>query len=190
MSEVTQLLSQLELGHSEAAEKLLPLIYDELRRLAAQRLAQEQPGQTIQPTALVHEVYLRLVGAEPQQLWESRGHFFAAAARAMRRILVENARRRKSLKRGGGLYCVHAELDAIEGATDDADLLALNEALIKLAAKDPRKAKLVELRFFSGLTMEQAASALGVSISTAQRDWTYARAWLHREIASEGRSTD
>jgi len=185
MNEVTQILSQIELGDSAAAEQLLPLVYDELRQLAARRLANEQPGQTIQPTALVHEVYLRLVGAEQQQHWDSRGHFFAAAAQAMRRILVENARRKKSLKRGGGLQRVEVELEAIEGGSDSVELLALDEALTKLAAKDPRKAKLVELRFFSGLTMEQAASALGVSISTAQRDWTFARAWLHREIADE-----
>lgn len=183
MNDVTRILNAIDRGDAGAADKLLPLVYDELRRLAARRLAHEQPGQTIQPTALVHEVYLRLVGAEEQQHWESRGHFFAAAAQAMRRILVENARRKKSLKRGGGLQRVEVELEAIESGNDAGDLLALDEALTKLAAKDPRKAKLVELRFFSGLTMEQAASALGVSISTAQRDWIYARAWLHRELA-------
>jgi RNA polymerase sigma factor (TIGR02999 family) len=184
-TDVTRILCAIELGNPRAAAELLPLVYDELRKLAAARLAREQPGQTIQATALVHEAYLRLVGAEHQQRWESQGHFFAAAAQAMRRILVENARRRNSLKRGGGRPCVDVELDAIEASADDLDLLALDQALSKLGTKDPRKAKLVELRFFSGLTLEQAASALGVSVATAQRDWTYARAWLHREIAAE-----
>jgi len=185
MSDVTRILAAIEQGELRAAEQLLPLVYDELRRLAVHKMAQEQPGQTIQATALVHEAYLRLVGTEPQQHWESQGHFFAAAAQAMRRILVEGARRRASLKRGGGLQRADVELDAIESAADDVDLLALDQALAKLGAKDPRKAKLVELRYFSGLTLEQAACALGVSTATAQRDWTYARAWLHREIAAD-----
>jgi RNA polymerase sigma factor (TIGR02999 family) len=138
----------------------------------------------------VHDVYLRLVGEEQQQYWESRGHFFAAAAQAMRRLLVENARRKLSLKRGGELGRVDLDCDMIEVAATGVDVLALDEALDKLAAKDPRKAKLVELRYFSGLTMEQAADALGVSVSTAQRDWVYARAWLHRQIAGQGPHND
>lgn len=189
MNDVTRIMKAIQSGDPNAANQLLPLVYDELRRLAAQRLALEKPGQTMQPTALVHEAYLRLVGAEGQRRWDSRGHFFAAAAQAMRRILVENARRRKSLKRGGGRQRLDVELNDCASPELDDDLLALDEALSKLAAKDPRKAKLVELRYFSGLTMEQAAAFLDVSISTAQRDWTYARAWLHRQIASE-RSLD
>lgn len=183
MSNVTRILSQIESGDPSAAEQLLPLVYNELRQLAAARLAQEKPGQTIQPTALVHEAYLRLVDAAQQTQWDSRGHFFAAAAQAMRRILVENARRKNSLKRGGGLQRVEADVATLECVTNQLDLVALDEALFKLAAKDARKAQLVELRFFSGLTMEQAARALGVSLSTAESDWTYARAWLHREMS-------
>jgi RNA polymerase sigma factor (TIGR02999 family) len=165
------------------ARELLPLVYDELRRLAAQRMARESPGQTLQATALVHEAYLRLVGADPDQPWDGRGHFFAAAAEAMRRILVENARRRHRLKRGG--HRGRVDLDAAQPAapeTDD-DLLALDEALEKLAAKDPAKAQLVQLRVFAGLTLAETAEILGLSISTADRYWAYARAWLRVEIA-------
>lgn len=186
MTDVTQILGAIEDGESGASEKLLPLVYDELRRLAAQRLNRDSPEQTIQPTALVHEAYLRLVGAEDGQHWNSRGHFFAAAAQAMRRILVENARRKRSLKRGGELNRADVELESLPADAQNVDLVALDEALGKLAAKDARKARLVELRFFSGLTLEQAADALGVSQATAQRDWIFARAWLHREIAEEG----
>ena len=165
------------------ARELLPLVYDELRRLAAQRMARESPGQTLQATALVHEAYLRLVGGNPDRPWEGRGHFFAAAAEAMRRILVENARRRHRLKRGG--HRGRVDLDAASPAapeTDD-DLLALDEALEKLAAKDPVKAQLVQLRIFAGLTLAEAAEILGLSPATADRYWAYARAWLRVEIA-------
>jgi RNA polymerase sigma factor (TIGR02999 family) len=178
MKDVTQILSAIEQGDPQAAEQLLPLVYDELRKLAAQKLAQEKPGQTLQATALVHEAYLRLVDTEKVQRWESRGHFFAAAAEAMRRILVENARRRSSAKAGGGRKRVDlAEVEpAIEGS--QVDVLGLDEALELLAAEDPRKATLVKLRFFAGLTTEQAAEALGISCSTADNDWAYAKSWL------------
>lgn len=186
MHEVTRILRAIEGGDPGATEQLLPVVYDELRRLATHQLSRERSGQTIQPTALVHEVYLRLVGAEHEQTWESRGHFFAAAARAMRRILIENARRDRSLKRGGGRERIEQDLDAIAEPDSEVDLLALNEALIRFGAKDPRKAQLVELRFFSGLTMQQAADVMGISVASAHRDWAYARAWLHREMAGEG----
>lgn len=187
MSEVTQLLSDIEGGDPVAAEKLLPLVYDELRRLAAQRLAAEPSGQTLQPTALVHEAWLRLLGPDEPMEWDSRGHFFGAAAIAMRRILVENARRRKSLKRGGATR-FDFNLDAIAEPSARDDLVELDEALERLSARDSRKARLVELRYFAGLTTDQAAAALGVSIATAERDWTFARAWLHRELTSDGPS--
>ncbi len=170
-------------GEPRPARELLPLVYDELRRLAAQRLAKEAPGQTLQATALVHEAYLRLVGVDPDRPWDGRGHFFAAAAESMRRILVENARRRHRLKRGGNRARV--DLDAAQPVapeTDD-DLLALDEALEQLAQKDPVKAELVQLRVFAGLTLAQAAEVLGLSTSTADRYWAYARAWLRVEIA-------
>jgi RNA polymerase sigma factor (TIGR02999 family) len=173
------------LAHGEAkpARELLPLVYDELRRLAEQRMARESPGQTLQATALVHEAYLRLVGGDPDKPWDGRGHFFAAAAEAMRRILVESARRRHRLKRGG--HRGRVDLDAAQPAapeTDD-DLLALDEALEKLAARDPVKAQLVQLRVFAGVTLAEAAGILGLSASTADRYWAYARAWLRIEIA-------
>src|SRR5438105_11425683 len=182
MSEVTQILSAIEQGDPHAAEQLLPLVYDELRKLAAQRMAQEAPGQTLQATALVHEAYLRLVDTEKAQRWNSRGHFFAAAAEAMRRILVERARHKRSLKAGGDRQ--RLDLADIEPAVvgPDVDLLALNEALEKLEQQDPRKADLVKLRFFAGLTAEQAAQVLGISSSTAENDWAYARCWLRLEI--------
>jgi RNA polymerase sigma factor (TIGR02999 family) len=178
MKDVTCILSAIEQGDPQAAEQLLPLVYDELRKLAAQKLAQEKPGQTLQATALVHEAYLRLVDTEKVQRWESRGHFFAAAAEAMRRILVENARRKSSAKAGGSRRRV--DLVEIEPAIDgpQVDLLGLDEALEQLAAKDQRKAELVKLRFFAGLTTEQAAKALGISSSTADNDWAYAKSWL------------
>jgi len=184
-SHVTQILNAIERGDGHASERLLPLVYDELRRLASQRLAREQPDQTLQATALVHDAYVRLVDNEHQQKWDSRGHFFSAAAEAMRRILVENARRKRSQKHGGGLHRVDVELGDLQGAQSLDDLVALDEALEKLAAKDERKAKLVQLRFFSGLTTQQAAEVLDVSVATAERDWTFARAWLRREMSGD-----
>jgi RNA polymerase sigma factor (TIGR02999 family) len=173
----TRVLSAIEQGDPQAAAQLLPLVYDELRKLAARRLAQEKPGQTLQATALVHEAYLRLVDTQKAQAWNSRGHFFAAAAEAMRRILVEQARRKQSLKAGGGRRRV--DLADVELAVGPGfDLLALDDALQQLARKDPRKAELVKLRFFAGLTVGQAAQALGIAPSTADEDWAYARSWL------------
>ena len=169
MSDVTRILSAVEHGDPRAAEQLLPLVYDELRKLAAQKLAQERPGQTLQATALVHEAYLRLVDAERAQHWNSRGHFFAAAAEAMRRILIENARRKGRVKHGGGRHRADLNLDALIAPEPEMDLLALDAALDRLAERDPQKARLVELRYFAGLTGEQAAEALGISPSTADR---------------------
>ncbi len=190
MSDVTRILSAIDQGDPHAAQQLLPLVYDELRKLAAQKLAHEKPGQTLQATALVHEAFLRLVpGGEREspehQSWDSRGHFFAAAAEAMRRILVERARQKKNLKAGGGRRRV--ELDEIEPPIEEPaeDLLALHEALDKLEKKDKRKAELVKLRFFAGLTNEQAARVLRISSSTADNDWAYARSWLRLEIQCE-----
>jgi RNA polymerase sigma factor (TIGR02999 family) len=181
MNDVTRVLSAIEHGDPRAADQLLPLVYDELRLLAAQKLTQEKPGQTLQATALVHEAYLRLAGAEAIS-WNSRGHFFAAAAEAMRRILIETARRKKNLKAGGG--CQRVDFSEVEPAIEDPriDLLALDEALGRLEAKDKRKADLVKLRFFAGLTMVQAAQALGISASTADNDWAYAKSWLSLDM--------
>jgi RNA polymerase sigma factor (TIGR02999 family) len=182
MNEVTRILLAVEQGDALAAERLLPLVYEELRRLAAQRLAQEKPGQTLQATALVHEAYLRLIGGDESQQWNSRGHFFAAAAEAMRRILIENARHKQSQKAGGGWHRVDLA-DVEPTATDSSqDLLDLNEALAKLELQDSRKANLVKLRYFAGLTNEQAAAALGISPSTADNDWAYAKSWLRLEM--------
>lgn len=186
MSDVTQILNAIEGGDPKAADELLPLVYEELRLLAAQKMAQEKPGQTLQATALVHEAYLRLVG-DVSQSWESRGHFFAAAAEAMRRILVENARRKKRLKRGGNHHRIDlndAMLFAQSNITLD-ELLALDEALNRLAEWDKTKAELVKLRFFGGFTGEQAAKVLGIARSTAAEHWEYARVWLRLEM-SEG----
>jgi RNA polymerase sigma factor (TIGR02999 family) len=182
MTEVTQLLHALDRGEPHAAAQLLPLVYDELRRLAAERLAHEQPGQTLQATALVHEAYLRLVGTPGGDEWDSRGHFFAAAAEAMRRILVEAARRKRRAKHGGDWTRIR--LEAVQPAAPDPrdDLVALDAALTKLAAEDPQAAKLVELRHFAGLSVVEAAQALGIAPRTADRVWAYARAWLHREL--------
>jgi RNA polymerase sigma factor (TIGR02999 family) len=182
MSEVTRILSAIEQGDLHTAEQLLPLVYDELRKLAAQKMAQEAPGQTLQATALVHEAYLRLVDVEKAQHWNSRGHFFAAAAEAMRRILIEQVRRKDRLKHGAGRRRV--ELDAVELVVEiPADnLLALDEALIRLAQQDAQTARLVKLHCFAGLTIEQSAEALGLSARTAYRNWAFARAWLYREI--------
>jgi RNA polymerase sigma factor (TIGR02999 family) len=188
MNEVTRILLAAEQGDSLAAEQLLPLVYNELRHLAAQRLAQEKPGQTLQATALVHEAYLRLIGGDDSQQWHSRGHFFAAAAEAMRRILVENARHKRSLKAGGGWHRVEFADAEPSAKNPNPDLLDLNEALAKLELNDPRKANLVKLRYFAGLTNEQAAAALGISPSTADNDWAYAKSWLRLEMQrSEGR---
>jgi RNA polymerase sigma factor (TIGR02999 family) len=186
MNDVTRILSAVEQGDAQASEQLLPLVYDELRKLAAQRLAQEKPGQTLQATALVHEAYLRLVDSDTIQRWDSRGHFFAAAAEAMRRILVENARRKGSARAGGGRRRV--DLVEIEPTTEGSrvDLLALDEALERLEAKDRRKAELVKLRFFAGLTNQQAAAALGISTSTADNDWAYAKSWLRVAMLGHG----
>jgi RNA polymerase sigma factor (TIGR02999 family) len=180
MSDVTGILSAIDQGDLHAAEQLLPLVYDELRKLAAQKLAREKPGQTLDATALVHEVYLRLVGGDSPRLYRDRGHFFAAAATAMRRILIDQARRKGSQKRGGGAQ--REELPELVAPQPDAELLALDEALQKLAALDPAKAKLVELRYFAGFSGEQAAEVLGISASTADRYWAYARAWLQAEV--------
>jgi RNA polymerase sigma factor (TIGR02999 family) len=187
MSDVTQILSQIESGNPSAAEQLLPLVYNELRRLAAAKLAQEDPGQTLQATALVHDAYIRLVDVEKAQHWDSRGHFFAAAAEAMRRILVERARSKGRQKRHGDRR--RFDIDAIDvaiNATPDR-LLAVDEALDKLHREDPAIFELVLLRYFAGLNIEQAASALGISAATAYRHWNYARSWLHGElIESDG----
>jgi RNA polymerase sigma factor (TIGR02999 family) len=185
MHDLTRLLTDVEQGDPHAAEQLLPLVYDDLRKLAMQKLAHEAPGQTLQATALVHEAYVRLVDVKKTQHWDSRGHFFAAAAEAMRRILVENLRRKKSKKHGGGGKRV--PLDQIELALPlpDDDLLALDEALTQLAAEWPAVAELVKLRFFAGLTMDEAAAARGISPSTAYRQWNYAQAWLFRAVGNK-----
>ena len=183
MSDVTQILTAIEQGDAKAADKLLPLVYEELRRLAARKMSRESPGQTLQATALVHEAYIRLVGSESQN-WRSRTHFFSAAAEAMRRILVDNARRKKSLKRGEGLQHINIEdADiAIEGPSKD--IVALDEALSELAASDRLKADLIKLRYFVGFTIEQAAEALDISLTTAKRHWRYARAWLYNRMTA------
>jgi RNA polymerase sigma factor (TIGR02999 family) len=182
MSDVTQILSQVEQGDPSAAEQLLPLIYDELRELAAASLAKEKPGQTLQATALVHEAYLRLVDVEKAQHWNSRGHFFSAAAEAMRRILVENARRKRRLKHGGEQKRVDLPDNLV--ASDDRDdlILLVDESLAALAGQNAQAAKLVKLRFFAGLTLPEAASVLSLSPRTADRLWAYAKAWLHQEL--------
>jgi len=189
MKEVTRILSGIERGDPRAAEQLLPLVYDELRRLAAQRLAQEKPGQTLQATALVHEAYLRLLDSERGRDWNSRGHFFAAAAEAMRRILVDNARRKRRPKHGGNQKQI--PLDVIVLPVEDRfhDLLALDEALTRFARQEPLKAELVKLRYFAGLSVEEAAAYLAISPATAKRHWTVARAWLYAAL-SEGEATD
>src|SRR5262245_53008638 len=184
MSEVTRILSAIEQGDPHAAEQLLPLVYDELRKLAGQRLAHEQPGQTLQATALVHEAYLRLVDVEQAQHWNSRGHFFAAAAEAMRRILVDRARRKRSQRRGGMHgRCELRDDDRVEMPFDD-ELLDLDDALSKLAAADPQASELVKLRVFAGMTVEEVARVQGVSVRTVKRNWVYARAWLGRQLAA------
>jgi RNA polymerase sigma factor (TIGR02999 family) len=183
MNEVTRILDAIGQGDSRAAAQLLPLVYDELRRLAAERMAREKPGQTLQPTALVHEAYLRLVGQGEERHWDSRGHFFAAAAEAMRRILIDNARRKLSDKHGGGQ--VHREVDPddfpVANSRDPLEVLAVHEALDGLALKSPRKAELVKLRYSLGCTIAEAAQILSIAPATAEEDWTYAKAWLRRQ---------
>jgi len=181
MSDVTRILNAIEQGDERAADELLPLVYEELRLLAAQKLSQEKSGQTLQATALVHEAYIRLVEG-PEQNWKSRGHFFIAAAEAMRRILIENARRKQALKHGGGRQKVDIDDAQLAIEQPSEDLIALDDALTKLAAQDPTKADLVKLRFFAGLNIEQAAEALGISRATAIRHWSFARAWLSDRI--------
>jgi RNA polymerase sigma factor (TIGR02999 family) len=183
MTEVTRILSAIEQGTPHAAEQLLPLVYDELRRLAAQKLAQEAPGQTLEPTALVHEAWLRLVDAEQVQRWDSRGHFFAAAAEAMRRILINRARDKKRDKRGGGWRRVDLDRLAVVDDAGDEDLLALDAALEELAGENPTCAELIKLRFFAGLTLGEAADALGLARRTADRTWAYGRAWLYDRLS-------
>jgi RNA polymerase sigma factor (TIGR02999 family) len=185
MSDVTRILSQIESGDPSAAEQLLPLVYDELRKLAAVRLAQEKPGQTLQATALVHDAYLRLVDVEELQHWDSRGHFFAAAAEAMRRILVDKARKKQRPKHGGGRKRIDLDLACTLNEDSSEDLLALDEVLTKFAVVDPIKAELVKLRFFAGMSVPEAANALGISLATAERYWTYARVWLYCELSDD-----
>jgi RNA polymerase sigma factor (TIGR02999 family) len=185
MSEVTRVLAAIERGDPHAAEQLLPLVYDELRRLAAARLAAEPSGNTLQPTALVHEAYLRLVGASDGQHWNHRGHFFTAAAEAIRRILVENGRRKKRHKHGGGRQRLSLEAAESLVQAPSEDLQALDEALIRLAAHDAIKAEVVKLRFFAGLTMPEVAQSLGLSLATVERYWAYARFWLYAELTDE-----
>ena len=186
MEDVTHLIQAMESGDPHAAEELLPFLYQKLRILAAQKLSNEPPGQTLQPTALVHEAYLRLLGPEPRN-WDNRGHFFAAAAEAMRRILIENARHKQTIKHGGNCQRVilRDSFMHVDGTVSSCDLLALNEALEKLEQKDPLKAKLVKLRFFAGLTSDQAAEALEISHATAERYWAYARSWLRFELCGD-----
>jgi len=182
MSEVTRILSAIEQGDPQAAEKLLPLVYDELRRLAAQKLAQEKPGQTLEATAIVHEAYIRLVDTNKVQRWNSRGHFFAAAAEAMRRILIETARRKRRIRHGGGRKRLDLDRVAFLEEAPAEELLALNEALDRLTTEEPTVVEVVKLRYFAGLTQQQTAEILGIPRRTADRHWAYARAWLYQEI--------
>src|SRR6476620_1824110 len=193
MNDVTQILSRIESGDAAASEQLLPLVYDELRTLAAARLAKEKPGQTLQATALVHDVYLRLVDGDSPPHWNSRGHFFAAAAEAMRRILIETARSKKRMKRGGNRQRVELDEACPVSSAPSDDVLALNEALERLAIESPPRADLVKLRYFAGLTIEEAAAAMNISLATAKRYWTYSRAWLYHALAQNdenGEPTD
>jgi RNA polymerase sigma factor (TIGR02999 family) len=187
MADVTRMLQAIERGEAQSSAELLPLVYGELRRLAAHKLSQERTGQTLQATSLVHEAWLRLVGAESRK-WEGQKHFFGAAAEAMRRILIENARRKRRQKRGGGWERVDVEQIQLAEPLPSNDLLALDEALTELARRDPPAAELVQLRFFAGLTQQQAADLLGISRRTADRTWAYARAWLFQQVADDGKS--
>jgi RNA polymerase sigma factor (TIGR02999 family) len=182
MDEVTRILDQIQQGQPAAAEKLLPLVYSELRKLAAARLARENPGQTLEATALVHEAYLRLIGKTERENWDHRGHFFAAAAEAMRRILVEQARRKRRIRHGGGMRRVDLDQACSLAESKPDDMLALDDALNKLASRDPVRAEVVKLKFFAGLTMPEIARALGVSVPTADRYWAFARTWLFAEL--------
>ena len=185
LSDVTRILNAIERGDARATDELLPLVYEELRLLAAQKLSHETPGQTLQATALVHEAYLRLVGDEPQS-WENRGHFFAAAAEAMRRILVDGARHKQARKRGGDRERVPLDGNGVTDRAAPEEIVALDDALVRLAAQDPQAAEIVKLHLFAGLSIDQAAQAIGVSRATAYRQWTYARAWLRSEIRGKG----
>jgi RNA polymerase sigma factor (TIGR02999 family) len=182
VSEVTQILNAIEQGDPKAGGQLLPLVYAELRKLAAQKMAQENPGHTLQATALVHEAYMRLVESAPGKSWNGRGHFFAAAAEAMRRILVEGARGKGRQKRGGDRHRIDIQFSEPAAAEADADIVAVDEALTQLAVKHPQKAELVKLRYFAGMTLAEAATSLGISTATADRQWRYARAWLARQL--------
>jgi RNA polymerase sigma factor (TIGR02999 family) len=186
MSDVTRIIEEIQLGDASGTERLLDQVYRELRRLAADMLARERSGQTLQATALVHEAYLRLVGSESSAQWNGRGHFFAAAAEAMRRILIENARRKQRLRHGGGQGRIDLDSQCVVSEEPAVDILALDQALEKLGASDPEKAQVVKLRFFAGLTMPEVAAALGVSLATAERHWTFARSWLYAELADAG----
>lgn len=182
MSDVTQLLHAIDAGDPKAADQLLPLVYDELRRLAAARMAQEKPGQTLQATALVHEAWLRLAGPDEKKAWNSRGHFFGAAAEAMRRILVDRARQKARIRHGGGLERVDLGQVTLAAQDSSETVLAMNDALEALARESPRKAEIVRLRYFIGLDNQEIARALGMSLSTVERSWVFARSWLHREM--------
>lgn len=188
MTNVTQILSQIEDGDPSAADQLLPLVYSELRRLAAARLRHEQPGQTLQATALVHEAYVRLVNVPEPQSWNGRGHFFGAAAEAMRRILVEQARKKKSKKGGGELNRIGLSNADLRDSSNEVDVIALDDAIESLSREDPRAAEVVKLRFFAGLTIKQAAEAIGVSAATADTDWAYARSWLRIRLSPDSKS--
>jgi RNA polymerase sigma factor (TIGR02999 family) len=188
MSDVTRILSAIEQGDPQASEQLLPLVYEELRRLATARMSQENPGQTLEATALVHEAYLRLVDREQVQRWDSRGHFFSAAAEAMRRILINRARDKQRLKRGGGRQRLKLDQFAAVDQVSDEQLLALDEALAKLSQEDPICAELVKLRFFAGLTLDEAATTLGIARRTADRYWAYSRAWLYQAVREDGQA--
>lgn len=187
MSDVTSILNAIESGDAHAAAQLLPLVYDELRKLAAQKMANEKPGQTLDATALVHEAYLRLVGDSAEQCWNTRGHFFAAAAEAMRRILVENARRKMRKKHGGGRQRLDVEeVDSPDRSVEDERILAVDEALQRLAEQEPKVAEVVRLRWFAGLSIEETAETLNISVRTANRHWAYARAWLYQRLKADG----
>ena len=190
MHEITEVLDAIARSEPSAADRLLPLVYEELRKLAANKLAQEAPGQTLQPTALVHEAYLRVAGANEMVRWDHRGHFFAAAAEAMRRILIDNARRKQRPKHGGGRRRALGAIAAPRPETSAEDLLDLDEALNKLAQENPARAELVKLRFYAGLTMPEIAEVMGISLATAERHWTYARTWLYAELADSSSTSD